>query len=179
MKGNRARDVGPSGKTWRFLVLSWQGSTMSSSTMWRGTWCREGDTIPWSNEPEIILTEDYHVKYEGNVMDLSDGLVLRIGRPQVIAGRTGDVVSLLQGPAAGDWRRIVQRSTRPLIWSIVPSRPARRWCRFRRDSSARSSGIIGSISAGGRKSYALVFAATTSGRGSSTTICWGGRACSS
>ncbi len=34
---------------------------------------RDDDTIPWSNEPEIILTEAYHLKYEGKVMALSDG----------------------------------------------------------------------------------------------------------
>ena len=48
---------------------------------------RDNDTIPWSNEPEIILTEAYHLKYEGKVM----GLVER--RPFVtnrnVIGRSG------------------------------------------------------------------------------------------
>ncbi len=35
-------------------------------------------------------------------------MLLRIGQPQLSPGRTGDCVSLLQGPAAGEWRRIVQ-----------------------------------------------------------------------
>ena len=77
--------------------------------MIEGLGWREGDLIPWSNEGEIILTESYHIKYEGGIMNLSeDGRVLRIGQPQSTAARAGDVVSLLQGPAAGEWRRIVQ-----------------------------------------------------------------------
>jgi hypothetical protein len=110
IRGNRARDVGASGKTWRFLVLSSQGfGDVVERNISEGLGALERDTIPWSNEPEIILTEAYHVRYEGKVMDLSaDGRLLRTGRPQSIAGRTGDVVSLLQGPAAGEWRRIVQ-----------------------------------------------------------------------
>jgi hypothetical protein len=110
LRGNRAHSALPGGKTWRFLVLTTQGANdVVERNIIEGIGAREGDTIPWSNEPEIILTEAYHVKYEGKVMALSaDGRVLRIGRPQAGSVRTGDVVSLLRGPAAGQWRRIVQ-----------------------------------------------------------------------
>src|SRR5262249_30639242 len=66
-----------------------------------------GDTIPWMNEPEVILTENYWLDYEGKVLGLSaDGKVLRIGRPQGHAVEPGDVVGILSGPAAGQWRRV-------------------------------------------------------------------------
>jgi hypothetical protein len=110
LRGNRASSLAPSGKTWRFLVLTWQGTgdIVDHNTI-DGLGARDDDTIPWSNEPEIILTEAYHVRYEGKVMALSaDGRVIRTGRPQTIAARSGDVISLLNGPAKGQWRRIVQ-----------------------------------------------------------------------
>ncbi len=82
---------------------------MSIVTRSTGLESRDDDTIPWSNEPEIILTEAYHVRYEGKVMALSaDGRLIRTGRPQSIAARSGDIISLLNGPAKGQWRRIVQ-----------------------------------------------------------------------
>jgi hypothetical protein len=125
IRGNRTTSVGPSGKTWRFLVLTWHGT---NDVIERNTieqlGARDDDTIPWSNEPEIIVTEAYHVRYEGKVMALStDGRLLRIGKPQVDAIRTGDLVALLKGPAAGGWRRIVQAidSTTYLVDPPIPA----------------------------------------------------------
>jgi len=110
VRGNRTRADGASGKTWRFLVWSGHGANdVVERNIIEQVGARDDDTIPWSNEPEIILTEGYHVRYEGKLLDLSkDGRVMRIGRPQGEVGRTGNVVSLLKGPAAGQWRRIVQ-----------------------------------------------------------------------
>jgi hypothetical protein len=110
VRGNRASSPAGSGKTWRFLVLTWQGTgdVVDHNTI-EGIGSRDDDTIPWSNEPEIILTEAYHIRYEGKVIALSaDGRIVRTGRPQGIAARSGDVISLLNGPAKGQWRRIVQ-----------------------------------------------------------------------
>jgi hypothetical protein len=125
ISGNKTASVAPSGKTWRFLVLTWYGA---NDVIERNTieqiGARDDDTIPWSNEPEIIVTEAYHVRYEGKVMALSsDGRLLRIGRPQVDAIRTGDVVSLLKGPSVGQWRRIVQAidSTTYLVDPPIPA----------------------------------------------------------
>ncbi|MFI5459834.1 MAG: hypothetical protein ACHRXM_30805 [Isosphaerales bacterium] len=125
IRGNRTRSVAPSGKTWRFLVLTWFGA---NDVIERNTieqiGARDDDTIPWSNEPEIIVTEAYHVRYEGKVMALSgDGRLLRIGRPHGDAARTGEVVSLLKGPAAGQWRRIVQIID-PSTFLVDPPIPA-------------------------------------------------------
>jgi hypothetical protein len=109
IRGNKTHSPNPSGKTWRFLVLT--GSSFGDAierNVIEGIGARDDDTIPWSNEPEVILTEAYMMRYEGRVMALSrDGSLLQIGRPQGEPPRTGDVVSLLNGPAAGQWRRIV------------------------------------------------------------------------
>ncbi len=110
VRSNVTRSVGPSGKTWRFLVLTWFGSddVVEGNTI-EQIGARDDDTIPWNNEPEIILTEAYHLKYEGSVVSLSsNGRVLRTGPLQGDGVRTGDVVSILNGPAAGQWRRVVQ-----------------------------------------------------------------------
>ena len=98
VRGNRARELRKGGKTWRFLVLVGTGyGDVIERNLIDGIGSIEGDTIPWSNEPEIILTESYKIKYEGTMMDLSsDGRLIRTGRP-FTAGRTGDVVALLAG----------------------------------------------------------------------------------
>ena len=128
VRGNRTRTVDPSGKTWRFLVLTW---CSANDVIERNTIEhlaeRDDDTIPWSNEPEIILTEAYHLKYEGKVMALSkDGRLLRTGRCHGLPVRTGDVVSLLNGPAPASGGGSSRRSIRPPIWSIRRSRRGRK-----------------------------------------------------
>jgi hypothetical protein len=109
IRGNRLSSPPPSGKTWRFLVLT--GSSLFDRVernVIEGVGARDDDTIPWSNEPEIILTEGYTLKYEGNVLAASaDGKVLRVGRPQGPDVQPGDVVAILNGPAAGQWRRVL------------------------------------------------------------------------
>jgi hypothetical protein len=159
VRGNRARDRGPSGKTWRFMVLSWQGyGDVIEHNLIEGLGAVESDTIPWSNEPEIILTEAYHINYEGTVMDLSDdGRLLRIGQPQSIPARAGQVVSLLQGPAAGEWRRIVQTID---ATTYLVDRPIPKGTRV----VSISPGFVGEVfqenridMRGGRKSVGLVF----------------------
>ncbi len=125
IRGNKTRAVGPSGKTWRFLVLTWYSAddVVEDNTI-EQVGARDDDTIPWSNEPEIILTEAYHLKYEGKLMGLSkDGRLLRAGASLGEPVRTGDVVSLLTGPAAGQWRRVVQAidATSYLVDTPIPA----------------------------------------------------------
>jgi hypothetical protein len=110
IRGNRVKPIGPAGKTWRFLVLTHRGSgDRVEDNIIEDIGSREDDTLPWSNEPEIILTEAYHLTYEGKVLSLSPGgNLLRIHTPQGDEAATGDVVSLLAGPATGEFRRIAQ-----------------------------------------------------------------------
>jgi hypothetical protein len=125
VRDNRARDNGPSGKTWRFLVFTGHGqNALVENNQIEHLGSRDDDTIPWSNEPEIILTESYHLKYEGALIDQSkDGRLLRIAPAQDPPIHTGDFVSLLTGPAAGHFRRILQPidTTTFLIDEPVPS----------------------------------------------------------
>ncbi len=110
IRGNRLSSPEPSGKTWRFLVFTGAGvqDRVEQNTM-EGVGARDDDTIPWMNEPEMILTEGYSVKYEGKVFAMSaDGKVVRTGQPQWDMIRPGDVVSILSGPGAGSWRRVSQ-----------------------------------------------------------------------
>jgi hypothetical protein len=110
VQGNRAKPVEPSGKTWRLLVLTHQGANdRVVHNVIEEIGAKEGDTIPWANEPEIILTEAYHLTYEGKLAGLSaDGRLIRVHRPQGQRAGTGDVVSILTGPAAGQYRKIAQ-----------------------------------------------------------------------
>ena len=178
LKGNRARDVGASGKTWRFLVLSGQGfNDVVERNISDGLGTLEGDSIPWINEPEIILTEAYHVRYEGKVMDLStDGRLLRTGRPQGVAGApaTSSRFWQAQRPASGGGSS--RPSTMPPTLSIVRFRPARRPCRSRRDSSARYSRETVSTCGADASRTRWFLWATTSGPASSTITCWGAKA---
>jgi hypothetical protein len=110
IQGNTAQQVGPSGKTWRFLVLTdgGVGDVVRGNTV-TGIGPQDNDTVPAANAPEIILTEDYGLRFEGKPLALSaDGLILQIPTPQGGAARTGDAVAILSGPAAGQWRRIAQ-----------------------------------------------------------------------
>jgi len=68
----------------------------------------DGDTMPDPNAPEIILTENYTVNFEGTPSAISsDGRILQIPAPQAGPAWSGDVVAILSGPDAGTWRRIV------------------------------------------------------------------------
>ncbi len=124
IRGNRLSSPPPSGKTWRFLVLTGSGQNdRVERNVVEGIGARDDDTIPWNNEPEIILTEGYSLKYEGKVMAVSaDGKVLRVGRPQGSGIEPGDAVAILNGPAAGEWRRVlhVLDPTAVLVDRAVP-----------------------------------------------------------
>jgi len=125
IRGNQTHSPSPSGKTWRFLVLTRysSGDVIEHNTI-EEIGARDDDTIPWNNQPEIILTEGYRLRYEGQVMAVSaDGRVLRIGRPQGDPVLTGDVVSILKGSAAGQWRRVAQVID-PTTLLVEPPLPA-------------------------------------------------------
>ena len=110
VRNNRAKPVGPSGKTWRFLTFVQRGARdVVEGNVVEGIGPRDDDTIPSANAPEIVLTESYYLWFEGRPAAVSDdGRVLKVDRV-ALAPRTGDVVSVLSGTGAGQWRRIAQR----------------------------------------------------------------------
>ena len=110
LANNTVEPVGPSGKTWRFLVLTEMGyNDVVRDNFVRGIGPMDNDAIPHPNAPELILTEAYHIKFEGDLRSVSsDGWVVQIPPPQGSAPRVGDVVSVLNGPEAGQYRRITQ-----------------------------------------------------------------------
>lgn len=110
LKDNKAETTGPVGKTWRFLVLTEAGADdlIEGNTI-SGIGPRDNDTVQGDNAPEIILSESYSLHFEGKPAGISpDRRVLVVPMLQGEPARTGDVVSILSGPGAGQWRRIVQ-----------------------------------------------------------------------
>ena len=108
---NRAHDVGPSGKTWRFLVLAQRGvnDRIVDNVVDGGIGPRQDDPHPHQNAPEVILTEAYRLRYEGKPAAISpDGRLLAIPAPPGGPASPGDAVAILAGSEAGQWRAIVQ-----------------------------------------------------------------------
>jgi hypothetical protein len=107
---NRIVPTAPTGKAWRFLVLTHYGSNDAvRENVVSNIGPRDDDTIPHPNAPEVILTESYRLHFEGQPAAVSsNGWVLQIPPPQESPARVGDVVAILTGPKAGEWRRIAQ-----------------------------------------------------------------------
>jgi hypothetical protein len=112
VRGNQARSVAPSGKTWRFLVMTGSGSgDRIEDNVVTGIGPRDDDTIPPANASEIVLTEAYHLHFEGKPAAIgADGLIVGLGQGKPLGGspRPGAVVAVLSGSQAGQWRRITQ-----------------------------------------------------------------------
>jgi hypothetical protein len=112
VRKNRARPAGPSGKTWRFLVLTGSGANdRIEENEVVGIGPRDDDSIPWANAPEIVLTESYRLFFEGKPAAIAaDGRIISIGqgKPHGPPPRTGSVVAVLAGAHPGQWRRITQ-----------------------------------------------------------------------
>lgn len=111
VKKNKARPVGPGGKVWRFLVLTGRGSgDRVEDNVVERIGPRDDDTMTGFNSPEVILTESYHLGFEGKPAAVSaDGRVMKVGPLRGRPPRAGDVVSVVAGVGAGTWRRIAQR----------------------------------------------------------------------
>ncbi len=107
---NKAKPIGPGGKVWRFLVLTGRGSfDRVENNIIEQIGPRDDDTKK-ENAPEIILTESYHLGFEGRPVALSaDGQLVKVGEVPGRTPRTGDVVAVVAGQGAGQWRRIAQR----------------------------------------------------------------------
>ena len=116
IRGNHAWVEAPRGITQRFLVMgnsdSGQGigNTIEGNTIDGGIGTpASGAPAGYTNNPEIILTETYQPRFEGAPSAVSpDRTIVQVPHLRGPAPRTGDVVSILTGPHAGEWRRIVQ-----------------------------------------------------------------------
>ncbi|MFO0953933.1 MAG: hypothetical protein U0835_22805 [Isosphaeraceae bacterium] len=140
VRGNTAGSEPGSGKTWRFLLLTVRGAAdrVESNTI-SGIGPRDDDTIPSMNQPEIILTESYHLRFEGKPAAVSaDGRLVKIHRLPGEAPQTGEVVSVLSGPGAGQWRpdRPADRTQR-----LLARRPAPRGRRDLDRAGVRGRGL--------------------------------------
>jgi hypothetical protein len=125
IRNNRAKPVGPSGKTWRFLILTGTGfNTRVEENTIEGIGPRDDDTIESMNMPEVILTEGYKIQFEGKPAAISgDGRVVRVFQTFGEPTRTGDVVAIVAGPNAGQWRKVAQaiNPTAFLLESPLPA----------------------------------------------------------
>ncbi len=110
VRGNTARPVAGTGKTWRFLVMTGSGhDDLIEENIVANIGPKDGDSAPNQNAPEIVLTEAYSLHFEGKPSAVSpDGRVLVVPRLQGEPARTGAVVAILTGPEAGQWRKILQ-----------------------------------------------------------------------
>lgn len=107
---NTVHAVGPSGKNWRFLVMTQAGdSDVVEGNDARDVGPKDNDTIPNPNAAEILLTEAYRLHFEGRPSAIGQGgLLLQIPVLMGYPVRNGDVVSVLSGPHRGEWHRIAQ-----------------------------------------------------------------------
>lgn len=124
---NRAEPRGSSGKTWRFLVLTRAGldDRIAGNTV-VGIGPRDTDTVPSANAAEVVLTEAYRLRFEGSPLAVSaDRRIVQIPTPQGEPARAGDIVAVLSGPNAGQWRTVVQAlDTRTVVLDAPLPDPA-------------------------------------------------------
>jgi hypothetical protein len=112
LSDNRVHSEGPSGKNWRFLVMTQAGAAdVVQDNDVHDIGPRDTDTIPNPNAPETLLTEAYRLHFEGKPSRIStDGRVLQIPMVMDAPVHTGEVVSVLDGPAAGRWFRVAHHA---------------------------------------------------------------------
>ena len=107
---NTAQSVGPSGKTWRFLVLTQAGTNDVIRE-------QHGRRDRPAGQRHSALREHARGHPDRGVPaplrrdalgHLADGRIVQIPNAPGGAAQAGDVVSILSGPEAGQWRRIAQ-----------------------------------------------------------------------
>ncbi len=123
-----------SGRTWRFFVENHAGynnQILNNISINLGP--RDSDAsygpagqneLLGANSRENFLTESYSVHFEGLPLAVSNGgLILQVPQPQNGAANTGDVVSILSGPFAGQWYMVAQQinATTYLMQEPLPS----------------------------------------------------------
>ncbi|WZP00081.1 Ig-like domain-containing protein [Isosphaeraceae bacterium EP7] len=125
LSGNTLKPSAGTGKAYRAVVMtgSGVGDKVQDNTI-VGIGPMDSDSHPNPNAPEIILTESYGIRFEGTLQAVSaDRRVVQIPTPQGGGGQAGDVLAILDGPAAGQYRRILQAisATTYLLDSPLPA----------------------------------------------------------
>jgi hypothetical protein len=132
IQGNHIHSVAPAGVTYRFLLFGAsdtgrgfndviQSNVIQSNTLDGGI---GRPTTDGSNNPDIILTEQYQPRFEGMPSAISpDGYVVQVPYMRGPTAMTGDVVAILSGSQAGQWRLIAQAlsPTQYLLDSPLPA----------------------------------------------------------
>ncbi|HKM52067.1 MAG TPA: hypothetical protein VJY33_01585, partial [Isosphaeraceae bacterium] len=124
LSGNTVSQVSPYGKTVRLLDVgnsqTWASNDVVADntvvdSVGMGTrtgdwgWDQNVGIYDGTNQGEFILFESYDLAYEGSLYTLSrDGRELKIPYAQGVAPSMGDVVSILNGPDAGQWFQVAQ-----------------------------------------------------------------------
>jgi hypothetical protein len=119
---NHAQAATGAGKTWRFTVLTQSGvNDRIVGNQSIGIGPQDDDAIPNPNAAEQILTEAYRLRFEGRPQAIrQSGQLVQIPTPQGDAVRTGDILAILNGPNAGQWRRVVQVIDARTFWVDEP-----------------------------------------------------------
>jgi len=132
ISGNHAHASAPAGITQRFVVFGNAdkgqgiGNVIEGNTIDGGIGTPTGVDLPpgYGNNPEIILLETYQPRFEGKPSSIShDGSIVQIPYLRGPSARTGDVISIVTGPHAGEWRMIAQAlsPTRYLLDEPLPA----------------------------------------------------------
>ena len=126
IQGNHIHSVAPAGVTYRFLLFGASDTGRGFNDVIQNNTVDGGigrPTTDNSNNPEIILTEQYQPRFEGTPSSVSpDGYVLQVPYMRGPTAMTGDVVAILSGSQAGQWRLIAQAlsPTQYLLDSPLP-----------------------------------------------------------
>ena len=127
IQGNHIHSVTPAGVTYRFLLFGASDTGRGFNDVIQNNTVDGGIGRPAtdnSNNPEMILTEQCQPRFEGTPSSVSpDGYVLQVPYMRGPTAMTGDVVAILSGSQAGQWRLIAQAlsPTEYLLDSPLPS----------------------------------------------------------
>ena len=127
IQGNHIHSVAPAGVTYRFLLFGASDTGRGFNDVIQNNRVDGGigrPTTDNSNNPEIILTEQYQPRFEGKPSAISPNrYIVQVPYMRGPTAMTGDVVAILSGSQAGQWRLIAQAlsPTQYLLDSPLPS----------------------------------------------------------
>src|SRR5271166_1125374 len=127
IQGNHIHSVAPAGVTYRFLLFGASDTGRGFNDVIQNNTVDGGigrPTTDNSNNPDIILCEQYQPRFEGMPSAISpDGYIVQVPYMRGPAAMTGDVVAIVSGSQAGQWRLIAQAlsPTQYLLDSPLPS----------------------------------------------------------